>query len=791
MKLISKRVLFSTAALLPFVFIASANAQTAPAGQPDAEASSGGLGEITVTARKRKESLLHVPVAITALSSDMLKTENIRTVEQIVAVTPGMNLNNATTGSARSDRSENALIIRGMAPSRGNQTTSVFVNGVPVSDGIVTGVFDYDRVEVLKGPQSAYFGRETFAGAVNLVTAEPTDHFTGYVDGTIATGNYYDIKGALGGPIIADLLEFRASARYYSRDGTWKNAAEPGQTLGDQSTRSGSLELKLTPAYNLTVKLFGVISNDSDGVGATGVLTPDQQNCTIGSNQYFCGTLPALAANQPSARTAITPGIADMLKNYSPLFAGKDNIDHFGLERNTYHLSAAIDYDVGHGITASSLTGYNHDDWQVLYPLNGYASPHLAPVTGGDFQTYTDWPFNIQHKQRDFSQEFRLASSQNQRFRWLIGASYLWAEAREAYAQIYYFSGPSDDFSPTSESKTLGGFFGLAYDITPKLTLDFDGRYQSDKVISRTGSTGIIGYQKTYGNFVPRVSVEFKPDSRNLLYATYSQGVNPGLALDPLLAVPADYVATLQAMGITAGVKPEKLANYELGYKGRMFNDRLTFSADVYYDVWTDKITEQTILIPRAGTTPVFVSVYTNLGKVNLKGIEAEMTARPIDDLVINLSGAISDSKIVKGDCEICETIGGSASATDNHGNQLPFTSKYSAQASAEYSHDLGFMPHYKWFVRSEFTYKSGMYESEGNYGKTTAATNFNFRWGVRSNKVTVQAFVTNAFNNKAYTSTLPDYDLGNPSETYKSYDTIYVGLPYLRTWGLRINYDL
>ncbi|MEE4454187.1 TonB-dependent receptor [Novosphingobium resinovorum] len=776
-----------TMATLPLLTACGNAAFAQGAAAPAADNASAGtpLGDIVVTARKRKENLLDVPVAISAMGADKLDALNVKTMEQIVAVTPGMSLNNATSGAARSDRSKTAIIIRGMSPSVGNQTSSTFVNGVPISDGIVTSIFDYDHVEVLKGPQSAYFGRQTFGGAVNLVTKEPTDTFTGDLSALAATGNHFDFNGAIGGPLIPGILSFRVGARYFESDGTWKNNAEPGHTLGDQSTRSGTLSIKFTPSPDLTVKLFGAIGKDDDGAGATGVLDASQSNCEIGGNPYFCGTLPALAAGQPSARTEVTPGVAALLKDYSPLFSSNDNIDHFGMLRHTTNLSASVEYDLGFA-TINSLTGYNKDDWTVLYQLNGRASPYEAPITGFPYQDYTDWPLGIQHKQRDFSQEFRLTSKQDQPLRWMIGGSYLWQRGDERFMQLYYFSGLSMDNSATNESKTWGGFFSLAYDITDKLTINAEGRYQSDKLISRDGGTYEIGYQKTYKNFMPRVSLEYHPSTDTMLYATYSKGVNPGLGKDPLLSVPSDYVDDLLAMGVSHGVKPETLDNYEVGFKGKLFDGRLVFQGDVYYDIWKNKITESTVLIPRENSTPVFVSVFTNLGKVILKGIELQATAEPVDGLIVDLAGAIADSNIRSGDCSFCTTMTGDG---DAKGNQLPNSSKYTAQGSVEYSAGFVPLPDFKWYGRAEFNYKSGMYESEGNYVKTQASKVFNFRAGLRSDRMSIEAFVTNAFNNKAYTSLLPDWELDNPSQTFAVYDTMYVGLPELRRVGVKIGY--
>ncbi len=153
-----------------------------PAG-PEQQASPG-LGDIVVTARRREESLLQAPVTVTAFSAEAIRARDIRTLNDIAAFTPAVTITNQ--GGARVDRSNQTFIIRGMNPQSSN-TASVFIDGAPVTSGFVEGLDDAARVEILKGPQSAAFGRQAFAGAVNIVTKDPADKLGGRVDGTFGS----------------------------------------------------------------------------------------------------------------------------------------------------------------------------------------------------------------------------------------------------------------------------------------------------------------------------------------------------------------------------------------------------------------------------------------------------------------------------------------------------------------------------------------------------------------------------------------------------------------------------
>ncbi|HLU92119.1 MAG TPA: TonB-dependent receptor plug domain-containing protein, partial [Pedomonas sp.] len=166
-----KPVLKASTACLALMFAAPAvSAQEAPA--PEA-ASSGGnfsVGEIIVTARKRGESLVDVPVAITAMTGDALASRGVQGLNELNSFVPGLRYQNSAAN--RNDRSFTTITMRGMYPgdSPNRQAVTIFVDGVAIPGGSTSGLTDIERVEVVKGPQSANFGRATFGGAINFIT---------------------------------------------------------------------------------------------------------------------------------------------------------------------------------------------------------------------------------------------------------------------------------------------------------------------------------------------------------------------------------------------------------------------------------------------------------------------------------------------------------------------------------------------------------------------------------------------------------------------------------------------
>ena len=169
------------------------------------------MEEITVTARKVEERLLDTPIAIAAITGEDLAARHIVNLQDLAQNVPGTNVVNQASNGARSDRSFQAVVVRGIAPSSSAlQTASIFVDGVPVaSSSAIQTITSPERVEVLKGPQSAYFGRQTFAGAINVVNKLPTSEFSGQVTALGGTRSNYDATVEMSGPLAGDALGFQ------------------------------------------------------------------------------------------------------------------------------------------------------------------------------------------------------------------------------------------------------------------------------------------------------------------------------------------------------------------------------------------------------------------------------------------------------------------------------------------------------------------------------------------------------------------------------------------------------
>lgn len=819
--------------------------------EPQAAEDTGGLGVITVTARKREESLLETPIAISALSSQDIEKRGITSVNDVVLNTPGINVSNVNSG--RNDRSFQQISLRGMTPSTTTSTlTASFIDGVPVaSSTALNAVIDPARIELLKGPQNAYFGRNAFAGAINVVTRTPGKDFGGSISAMGGTRSNFDVSAALEGPIVADLLSFRITGRAFSKDGSYRNAANPNQTLGDQQTRTGTLQLEFTPSSQLTIKAMGMYSEDEDGPSAQGMLSayeiranngsvniprrsgnsngtvivPGLANCTLnGTNPFICGPAPALPAGFSPAQNTLEDGLLSRILGRSDfrIANGSNGVKGYGLVRQYYHLHLNVDYELGDtGVTLSSLTGYNNEFYSQLADLDNYDSSALRnplATAANGLRTYWTFPFLVERRNKDFSQELRVSYDKGGALKAMLGGSYLDTKAQGALLSVLneeQFNGPRSPgtLTPPARDETWGIFGSVSYDLTEALNISAEARWQRDKVYASAGGRPLtIGaaaastyglpagtfapltsfFNKSFDNFMPRVIVNYDVTPDVMVYASWSKAANVTLSsfnTSFLAGSPGEFAAA-QGIGLGVIVKPEKLTNYEAGLKGKFLDGRLYVTAAAYLADWSDQHNNRSVIfvdttIPNA--QPSIVSGVANTGKTRVSGFELDITAEPVDGLTINASGAINDSSIRSfADPAITRLTG--VTGDGFKGKQLPLTSKYSANLGAQYTGKLG--EDSSWFVRGDLSYKSRQFVDPANLTWIKGRTQVNARIGFAKGDFGLEAFASNLFNDRNYTSVAqnnflePSFALSGAAFGY-----LNVALPELRTFGIRGHY--
>lgn len=793
-------------------------------------------GAIVVTARKREEDLLKTPVTLSVLTSQELEKRAVVSVADLAANTPGFSINNNASG--RADRSFQQIILRGFTPSGVlSTTTSMFIDGVAVaSPSMLNSVGTPERVEVLKGPQSAYFGRNTFAGAINIVNKTPGDEWSGAVTAMVGTRKNYRLRAEIEGPIVGDMLTFRLTGDRWAKDGSWKNAYDGG-TLGDQQSTSGSLLIVAKPTDRLKIKAFGFYAEDKDGVAAntrlnaqnvttaanyldsTGTLIlKGQSNCTLTGDvdglkggasislPYFCGVTPRLV-NPVSSNTLKDSFITNYLASpRGRILSPSQGTQDYGLFRKSYHLHTTLDYELSDALSVSLLAGYNNEHWSQFSDLDGYDTTALPnPFGGPGSRSYFDFPFLVEREQLDHSFEGRL----NYEFGPLsgvVGASLLDAKVRSdlggGNAALGITSFPTS--SGFDRAKTFGAFFGTTFEATDALSVSIEGRYQIDTLYAYVGPAGLtltdstylpagtytadsLLTKRTYKNFLPRAIINYQINPDLMVYASAAKGVNPGSFSTGIINQSATVQQAAKAAGITLSVDPEKVTNFEMGVKGRALDGKATFTFAGYYAKWRDQINQ--ILVIVANPTPLnpnnqtFVSGNANSGAVDLYGIEGDVSLRVNDLIKLSASGAINLSDIKRFSGRAISQLTG---VFDFSGKEQPLASKYSATATVEFGGDIKGIEDGTWFARTDWNYKSGVWSNQANVVRTPDRHVVNFRAGIGKGNTSLELFVTNVFNNKNYTSIADNFTF-TPTFGRTAYNSaLLVGLPELRTAGIQ-----
>jgi len=666
-------------------------------------AQQGALEEIVVTARKREERLQDIPITVTAFTSDAIGKLGIRNPFDLAAMTPGLTYENIGF------RSGEKATIRGLTtPSTiaSQQKASVFIDGIYVAGAYSSqALSNLERVEVLKGPQSAFFGRSTFAGAINYVTQDPTDEVSGRISAQAATLGEVEISGTVGGPLVGDKLLGQITGYYFDFNGPdhWTNVPD-GHPNGSQKTKNGSGKLILNASDDVRITLRTAYNDDRDGHLTAVFLDPALRN-----GRFV----------KPNGQAAFYPvGPINVTRpnfNYSFGRFSQPGIDRFANRANI-----ELDWSVGgHDVTVQAAHNYEHTKVQTDLDLTSLAAQ----------RSYTDV------RTKDDALEVRVASPQDQRFRYLAGFYYLDLELQN---NNRFFLDTINLAVPTVSreiAKNTSGFGGLYFDVTDALTVTFEGRYQSDKITAVNQLTNTT-FKATFNSFLPRFNVEFKPTDDILLYAVVSKGNNPGGFNTGIIAAPNQRTFV-----------EEKLWNYEGGIKSTWLGGALLMNASAYHLKWTNQQFRRSFTT----ATGTLATVIVNEGDSKVDGFEAETVIVPAEG--IDLRGTISYNRAKYTNfcsANLAALLGRTDLPAPDfclfvNGKTLEAQPAWQGSLSAGYRGEIN--SDWSWFGRADLQITGKKYESEMNLAWSPSAQVVNARIGVENESVTLEAYARNLFH--------------------------------------------
>lgn len=484
------------------------------------------LEEVTVTAQRRTERLQDVPVAVTAYTAAEIEARGISSTRDILPMTPNVTYDESfTVGNS-------FVSVRGVAQiNNADSPVAIVVDGVPQNSQkqLRMELFDVERIEVLKGPQGALYGRNAIGGAINIVTRNPSNEFEGWAQVGAGSGNLRSASGAVSGPIVEDKLLFRLSGAYKDSDGTIENVflREKVDFYESKDVRARFLIL---PTESLTIDVRGSFS-DIDG-GAVMDASMD----------------PALSGN---ANRKVLPR-SNILGNSA---------------REISDATVKIDWRTD-AATLTAITGYT-DLTEDYYGDLDFCNPVDCPAGIFGLGPQADQRQVLDIKL--LSQEVRLASPDDRRLRWIVGGFYLATDRElQTVANLLIPNIPGIPLIANDEendNEAYSAFAQVDFDFTDRTTLGVSLRYDRDnREQTNASDPSRPTRSKSFSDVQPRVVLDHKFTDDQLVYVTYATGFRSG---------------GFNGVG-GRPFKAETLQNYEVGYKSTWWDNRLRLNAAVF-----------------------------------------------------------------------------------------------------------------------------------------------------------------------------------------------------------------
>jgi iron complex outermembrane recepter protein len=702
-----------------------------------AEDAAAQIEEIIVTTRKREESLQEIPLSITAFDSAALERNRIQNIEDLAKYTPGLVFDG---GFVPQDTRPQ---IRGLPATRGRPPVGIMIDGIDVSsESMLTAgggmlanlrLIDAERIEVVKGPQSALYGRVAFCGAINYISKKPGDELEGNFTADVGDYGQLELRGAVSGP-VSDKVSLGFNAAYAEHDGYYENALD-GQKLGGFESIGASFAAHFTPSDNLTVDTRISYSEDDYAPRAQTLLSlSTNSSVAIPLPESAIGLLiPGTFGPTPLPATAFVPRFGEITSS-GQVFLSQDAITGQPFKGSTLDsliISNVLEYEFDNNISLTSWTGYTRAEAYQNQDVDFFATApgfNVLPAPGGVAETLPFlFQFDLDTTTKQFNQEIRIGDLKSDGLRWSVGGQY-WQERvdqlnNNLISLMFGFPGllpsaalnisqitvppASAEFRDTNHYSVYGI---VEYDITDQLTASVEARYSDENlevgyVVGGRGAVGFVApipglngpvqvnvgptaiLESSDDFFTPRFALEYQATDTNLLYASVSKGVKPG------------GVSTIAGTAPGNGrFFPEILWNYEIGSKNSFSDGRIIANATGFYMDYSGK--QVTLLEPNPNNAQGNDLVVRNAGSARVYGLELELAANPTDELNLSLGYTYIDSKYTEfvvtttsalgialaGNCTPIALPNGLGScSTDFSGEPLERTPKHALTLAASY----------------------------------------------------------------------------------------------------------
>ncbi|MBX2846793.1 MAG: TonB-dependent receptor [Acidiferrobacterales bacterium] len=735
------------------------------------------LEEIVVTARKVEESLQDVSLSISAFTAEDISDRSIQELEDVALFTPGLTFEDYSNGGFGTPTVRGASQI---SITQLEQNVSTFLDGVyiPRQYAVDIGTMDLDRVEVVKGPQSALYGANSFMGAINYVSAGvDLEEFGADIGATLGSDERQDFSAAVNVPFVPGKFGMRVAAGVSEFDGDWDNdypdplTINPGTNdkIGGWDNSSYEVDIAIQPTDALSIDLgykkFDVLTETK----AQARLSTGGFDLNCGGLQFgfipntYCGELPA---------TPTAP------------FTGQEIgfvIDprSFGLDSETDFLTAGISYDINDQISVSYQYGNIEGDvfstgQSDRDPLAGTTFSFIPGVT---FNAFTQNPIgNFDYDSHELRVEFTPDTGVSGMLGVFVsdGEDYNGSDAAlvpvflpvEAIVEAGN-AGFGADETTTTEIKAIFGRVAIPL-LQDKLVLGLEARHTDET--KDFIDTGLVfpTYEDTFTT--ARISFDYRVSDDSLVYLSAAQGVKSG-------GLNGSSTTVLLPSELTYGT--DENITYELGTKSTFLNGALQLNAAVYAIDWSDL---QISTAAANATSPFATGILTNLGSASSKGAEFDLIYAATEGLTLNASLALNDATYDDG--TISQRIGrlglcadGSCPVDGNlGGNSLPRSSDEQWSIGAMYEGVAGGLDY---FLRGDYSGQSEQFVSELNTAIIPSREILNLRAGISKDAWSAELWVKNALDEEYVSNSF--------------YIPLSFQVEYVPTWGnkRRIGLDL
>jgi iron complex outermembrane recepter protein len=686
-----------------------------PSSVASADADRSKLDEIVVTADKRAENILDVPNSIVAISGERLESLNLSSLSDLADYVPGLTIASGGYPGTRE------IAIRGLSDSDGlaGPLVATYIDDLPIGSSTSTArgsaqgldlmPYDVERIEVLEGPQGTLYGANAMAGLVKYVLKKPDlSEFevrvgadTEYVNAS--DGFNRGARASVNIPIVRDELALRLSgydqvtAGFIDNVGTGMNDANHSTVTGGRAT------LLWKPLENLAVQAT-ILAQDTDSDDATAV------------------TLDGTVTQQP--------------------LYGPQSLSTFFPESNTqktrnYSLSVNWDFDAATLVSSSGYSRIDGDTAEDLtYPYGGYVPGHPDSLA----------LYEIDDHISKFVEEARLTSAERERLQWMAGGYYTKEDGGEGdsfptFTPTYQERPPTDNLLIESISgvyKEYAGFGNATFKFTDRFDVSAGARHSAYTQSNCPGSSyGVFGVGFAPCTSLPSTGVStwmgnarFHLTETEMVYARVATGYRPGSGCP---------TCGNSKLGTPGVINPDRTTNYEVGYKGQYFDQRLQIALSVFYIDWKDiQLTE---------ITSTGFGYTGNGGTASSSGFELTTAYQVTESLRLNATLAHTDAHLTQD----------APGAGGRTGDQLPLSTRWSGSLTADYSRPLdgrvtlitGAGYRYRDKVNSQFPLQGG------GPAPINPQNIVDLHTGVEIGSLTARLYGKNIFNDRSYTGAM------------------------------------